>query len=82
MGYANEYVLFLRVQCLSALSFYLSFRYMIYYLNRFRAFVRSMFYDAGMMDFYGYHSRVFVLFRGHCFVGMSRVSHRLMIEFV
>lgn len=55
---------------------------MITFLNRFRAFTRSMFYDAGMMDFYGYHSRVFVLFRGHCFVGVSRVSHRLMIEFV
>jgi hypothetical protein len=55
---------------------------MITFLNRFRAFARSMFYDAGMMDFYGFHSRVFVLFRGHCFIGVSRVSHRLFIEIV
>lgn len=55
---------------------------MIKYLSNFRRFLRVFFYDAGWMNFYGFRSRVFVLFSAHVYIGFCFRSRRLMIEIV
>lgn len=52
------------------------------HLSNFRRFMRMFVYDAGWMNFYGFRSRVFVLFSAHVYIGICVRSKRLMIEIV